>query len=101
MNVLKRMLLATIAVGALSLPALADEMAMKDNMMMMMAPDGKMATMPISDPKMAKEMGGMMEKHGKVVSHNMMMMMYDGKMYMMQDTKMSNGKMMSDEMMMK
>jgi hypothetical protein len=95
------MLLATIAVCALSLPALADEMGMKANEMMMMGPDGKMSTMEMSDPKMAKEMGEMMEKHGKPVSHNMMMMMYDGKMYMMQDMKMSNGKMMSDEMMMK
>jgi hypothetical protein len=77
----------------------AGEMMAKDGTMMMMEPNGKMTTMQMSDPNMS-EMGKMMEMHGQVVAPNTMMMMYNGKMYMMQDMKMSNGKMMSDMMKM-
>jgi hypothetical protein len=100
MRALRQMLVAAIAIGALSAPALADEMMMKNGEVVMMGPNGKTTTMQMTDPNMSM-MGKMMMKHGHAVPPNTMIMMYDGKMYMMQDMKMTNGKMASDMMMMK
>lgn len=69
----------------------------KEGMMMMVMPDGRMSMMPMSD----KMMSGMMMKEGKAMTGNHMMMMSGGKVYMMEDKKMSDGKMMSESMMMK
>ena len=70
-------------------------MMMKDGMMMMMMPDGRMSRMQKSD----KMMSDMMMKEGKPMTGTHMMMMSGGKMYMMEDKKMSDGRMMSDMMM--
>ncbi len=70
-------------------------MMMKDGMMMMMMPDGRMSRMQKSD----KMMSEMMMKEGKPMTGTHMMMMSGGKMYMMEDKKMSDGRMMSDMMM--
>jgi hypothetical protein len=88
---------AAVAMSALLSPTLAEEMQMKPGMMMMMHPDGKMMTMPVDDA-MSKHM---MDKGTAMKVPMMMMMGPDGKMHMMEDMKMSNGKMMSDEMMKK
>ena len=71
-------------------------MMMKDGMMMMVMPDGRMSSMKMSD----KKMSDMMMKEGKPMTGTHMMMMSGGRMYMMEDKKMSDGKMMSDGMMM-
>ena len=67
-------------------------------MTMMVMPDGKMATMKTMDDKMMSMMKDQAKPMDKAV---IMMMGTDGKMYMMEDTKMPDGKMMSDSMMMK
>ena len=72
-------------------------MMMKDGMMMMMMPDGRMSRMQKSD----KMMSEMMMREGKPMTGTHMMMMSGGKMYMMEDKRMSDGKMMSEGMMMK
>ena len=76
--------------------AMDDAMMMKGSTMIVM-PDGKTTTMPMMDDKMM----GMAKDKMKPMDHAMIMMMgSDGKMYMMEDTTMPDGKMMSDEMMM-
>ena len=72
-------------------------MMMKDGTMMMIMPDGRTSMMQMSD----KMMTDMMMKDGKQMSGTHMMMMTGGKVYMMEDRKMADGKMMSDHMMMK
>ena len=63
---------------------------------MMVMPDGKMATMKTMDDKMMSMMKGQAKPMDKAV---IMMMGSDGKMYMMEDAKMPDGKMMSESMM--
>jgi len=92
---------AAMLMSALVLPALADEMQMKPGMMMMMGPQGTMMTMQMDDSKMCKEMKDMMDKAPAMKGPMMMMIGSDGKMHMMDDMKMSDGKMMSDMMMQK
>ena len=97
MSASKTFALFFVAACAFTAPAFAEDMMMKDGTMMMVMPDGKMMNMPASD----KTMSDMMMKDGKVMSGTHIMMMSGGKMYMMDDKKMSDGKMMSDHMMMK
>lgn len=68
-------------------------------MMMMISPDGHMQTMKMTDPKMKSMMSDMMMKNGQTMTAPMMIMMgSDGKMHMMPDAMMSDGKMMSQHM---
>jgi hypothetical protein len=92
-------LCAALIMPVASAPAWAmeDSMMMKGSTMIVM-PDGTTTTMPMMDDKMM----GMVKDKMKPMDHAMIMMMgSDGKMYMMEDTTMPDGKMMSDEMMMK
>ena len=75
-----------------------DSMMMDKGSTMMVMPDGKTATMKTMDDKMMSMMKDQAKPMDKAV---IMMMGTDGKMYMMEDTKMPDGKMMSDSMMMK
>lgn len=97
---MKRLLL-TLAAGCITVATAgafaADGMMMKDGMMMMVMPDGHMSKMMKAD----KSTMDMMMKDGKPMTGAHMMMMSGGKMYMMEDKQMANGKMMSDGMMMK
>lgn len=96
MSALKLLAIASV-VTAISLPALAQATMMKKGEVMMMTPDGKMATM-----SMNKDMMATMMKDGKPIDHCLITMMGDdGKMMMMQDMKMSNGMMACNEMMKK
>jgi hypothetical protein len=71
------------------------KMDMKDGQMMMVMPNGQMHAMkPDADATKT------MSKEGKSMPGNMMMQMQGGKMMMMQDMKMPDGKMMSDHMTM-
>lgn len=92
---------ALLAVTSAGAPALAQDMQngmmMKEGMMMMIMPDGRMSTMQPIDNKM---MSDMMMNHGKPMTTTHIMMMRDGKVHMMEDKKMSDGKMMSEHMMM-
>ena len=74
-----------------------DNMMMDKGMTVMVMPDGKMASMKTMDDKMMS----MMKDKAKPLDKAMIMMMgTDGKMYMMEDTMMPDGKMASDSMMM-
>ncbi len=100
MQLTKSLALAFFAASALTVPALAQTMGesmMKDGTMMVMMPDGRMSTMQSSD----KMMSDAMMKDGKPMTTTHMMMMSGGKVYMAEDKKMSDGKMMSEHMMMK
>jgi hypothetical protein len=97
---LKALTTAAFLTAALALPAFAmDEMMMKPGAMMMMGPDGKMMEMMPAGDAM-KMMDEAMAKNGKPMMAPMIMMMKDGKMMMMEDMKMDDGKMMSEHMMM-
>jgi hypothetical protein len=77
--------------------AAMDNMMMDKGMTMMVMPDGKMASMKTMDDKMMSMMKDKAKPMDKAV---IMMMGTDGKMYMMEDTMMPDGKMASDSMMM-
>jgi hypothetical protein len=93
-----RTVTAAVFAIVLAMPAIADDMAMKDGMMSMMGPDGKMTSMMTSGDGM-KKMSEAMSKMGTEMKAPVIMMMTDGKMMMMNYSKMSDGKMMSDHMM--
>jgi hypothetical protein len=67
-------------------------------MMMMMGPDGHMMSMAPAADQM-KMMGDAMMKNGSEMKGPMNFMMQGGKMMMMNDMKMDDGKMMSDHML--
>lgn len=77
-------------------PGMMDgKMEMKEGQMLMVTPDGKVQAV-----KPDAGMNTMMSKEGKMLPGSMMMKMEGGKMKMMQDMKMPDGKMMSEHMMM-
>lgn len=81
----------------LSGPVSAMDAMMQKGAAMMVMPDGTMKTMTTMDANMTSMM---MDKAKPMDKAVMMMMGSDGKMYMMEDTTMPDGKMMSDGMMM-
>lgn len=88
---------ATLTTLAFSTGALAqDPMMMKDNGAMTVMPNGEMMIMETVDPAMME----MAMKNAQPVSAGTIFFMNDGKLYMMQDMKMEDGKMMSEGMMM-
>jgi len=96
------MLKTTVALASLvllvsSTSSQAQEvMMMKDGtMMMMMTPDGRMSRTAVPD----KMLSDTILKEGKVVTASQLVMMHGGKVYMIEDQKMSDGKMMSEHMM--
>ena len=93
-----KILTACALVSALASPVFAmDSSMMEKGSTMMMMPDGKMGTMKKMDSKMSAEM----MKTAKPMNNCMMMMMGDdGKMYMVDDMKMADGKMACETMMM-
>ena len=100
MRIAKQFLIACV-LSAAALPALAmDETAMKNGEMMMMGADGKMMMMMPAGDGM-KMMDTAMMKNGHKMKGPVIMMMDQGKMMMMEDMKMPDGKMMSEHMMMK
>jgi len=87
-------IMAATAFGA----AAMDNMMMDKGMTIMVMPDGKWTQMKttMDDKTMA-----MMKDKAKPMDKAMIMMMgMDGKMYMMEDTTMPDGKMASESMMM-
>jgi len=94
------MLKTTVALASLvllvsSTSSQAQEvMMMKDGTMMMMTPDGRMSRTAVPD----KMLSDTILKEGKVVTASQLVMMHGGKVYMIEDQKMSDGKMMSEHM---
>jgi hypothetical protein len=94
-------MMALGAAGIMAVTTLAatamDNMMVDKGMTIMVMPDGKMASMKAMDEKMMSMMKDKAKPMDKAV---IMMMGTDGKMYMMEDTMMPDGKMASDSMMM-
>jgi len=88
-----------VTMAAFSFPAFAmDAMTMKKGETSYMMPDGTMGTVATTDATMTAEM----MKTAKPMDNCMMMMMgEDGKMYMVEDRKMADGKMACESMMTK
>ncbi len=97
MHRIRTLAVANLTTLALSTAAFAqDPMMMKDNGAMAVMPTGEMMMMETMDPAMME----MAMKNAEPVSAGTIFFMTDGKLYMMQDMKMENGKMMSEGMMM-
>ena len=105
MTIAKPVFLALLGACALAAPACAqstsggmqsgmDAMMLKEGMMTVVMPDGRMSTMASTD----KMMTDAMMKDGKPMTTTHIMMMSGGKVMMMEDKKMSDGKMMSEHM---
>lgn len=94
--------LGLLTVLAVAAPAFGAEMKggmMKEGDMMMIAPDGHIT---MQHPAKTSEMSTLMMKvnvDGQPMTNPIIMMMHHGKVLMMKDEMMSNGKMMSDMMM--
>ena len=89
---------AALTTFALGMPAVAqEEMMMKENQPMMISPTGEMMMMTES---MDQSMMNMAMKNATAVEDGTIFFISGGKLYMMQDMKMENGKMMSEQMMM-
>jgi hypothetical protein len=86
-------IMAATAFGAVAM----DTMAMEKGTTVLVMPDGKWMQVKTMDDKMMSMMKDKAKPMDKAV---MMMMGTDGKMYMMEDSAMPDGKMMSDNMMM-
>lgn len=98
MSYFKQIIVSVAFVGALASPAFAqgggEGTMFMDETMLMATPNGAVVKKP-----MDKAMQEMMMKEAMPMTAGVMMMMHDGKMYMVTDKKMSNGKMMSDMVM--
>lgn len=96
MKYAKPALFALLAAVAFTAPAFAqmEGVAMRDSSMMMVGKDGRMTTIEMKD----KAMMEMVMKEGKVVSGSQIFVMSGGKMYMLEDHKMPDGRMLSQHM---
>jgi hypothetical protein len=95
MKQIKRLMFALVAMLALTGPAFAQaEGVMRDNTVMFVAKNGKTTTMATLD----KAMMDTVVKEGKLVSNSMIFVMAGGKLYMIEDRKMADGKMLSEHL---
>ena len=91
------MALAAAATFAFAMPSVAQEgMMMKENQPMMISPTGEMMMMTES---MDQSMMEMAMKTAKEVEEGTIIFMSGGKLYMVEDMKMENGKMIPEGMM--
>jgi hypothetical protein len=89
-----RILAAAFAAVLLATPAVAQEtMMMKDGQAIAIMSNGQTMMMNMED-----EMMKMAMEKAQAVDEGMIFFMEDGKMMMMEDAKMANGRMMSEEM---
>ena len=101
MNFLTSAIAGLAVIGALASPAFAQGEGgralaeLPDSTFVLVTPGGKMMERKITDPAMAK----MMMKDATPMTAGTMMMMHGGKMYMVPDQKMSDGRMLSEMMM--
>ena len=97
MTYVKSMLLALAATGALAGSALAqgDGGMMQNGSVMMFMPDGRMVSRKMTDQAM---IASMVQK-GKPLAAGQILVMSGGKVYILDDSKMANGKMFSEILM--
>ncbi len=89
---------ALAAVAALSGPALAqgEAMSLRENSVMIVMPDGRMAMRAVTNQAMLDEM----VQKGRQLSAGQLVVMRGGKLYLVEDYKMPTGRMMSEHMSM-
>lgn len=94
MKHLKPAAFALLGALAFAAPAFAagEGVMMKNDTGMIMGMDGRMTTVPMED----KAMSTMFMKEGRVVGSNQVFMMSGGKIYMMEDRKMPDGRWLSE-----
>ena len=96
MTYVKSMLLALAATCALSGPVLAQgEGMMQNDTVMMFMPDGRMVTRKMTDQAMITSM----VQKGKPLTAGQILVMSGGKVYIVDDSKMPDGKMISEILM--
>ena len=95
----KMAILITLAIVSIAAGA-PGGVYMEEGTFLLVQPDGQTMTMTPSAGKM-KMLEDAMMKHGTGMKSPIIVMMHDGKMMMMNDMKMDDGKMMSDEIMAK
>ena len=89
-----RILAAAFAAFVVTTPVLAQEtMMMKEGQAMAVMPNGQTMMMNMEDDMMKMAMD-----KAQAVEDGMIFFMEDGRMMMMEDTQMENGRMMSEEM---
>ncbi len=97
MSFIKSTMLALAAATALAGPALAqgEGMSLRDTQVMVVMTDGRMMTRAVTD---RAALDAMVQK-GKQVTAGQILVMSGGKLYLVEDYRMPNGKMASDMMM--
>ena len=96
MSYLKQTIASLVVLGAFAGGALAaDGRDVRENTIVLTNPNGRMVEMQMTD----KAMQEMMLKDAMPMTAGVMMMMHGGKMYMVSDRKMPNGKMLSEMVM--
>ena len=97
MSFIKSTMLALAAVTALAGPALAqgEGMNLRDTQVMVVMADGRMMTKSVAD---RAALDAMVQK-GKQVTAGQILVMSSGKLYLVEDYRMPNGKMASDLLM--
>ena len=97
MAYMRSTILALAAACALATPALAqgEGATLRDGSVMVVMPNGRMMTRAVTDRAM---LDAMVQK-GKQLTAGQMLVMSGGKLYIVEDYKMPDGKMMSDILM--
>lgn len=95
MTLIKSTMLALAAAFALSGPVLAqgEGMNLRESQVMLVMPDGRVMMRTMKDRAAVEAMA----KQGKQLAAGQMVVMSGGKLFIVEDAKMANGKMMSDE----
>ncbi len=98
MSFFRQAIVGLALMGALAAPALAAEggeggWQLTNSMVIVTMPNGAVTQKKITDATKA----AMLMKDARPVTAGVILMMHDGKLYMTTDTKMANGKMLSDE----
>ena len=94
---IKTILIGAFVATVLTLPVVADEMKIQEGQVVVMMTDGQMHVVKTPD----KKLSDLLMQHGEAMPAGVMMMMHGGKMMIMGDKKMDDGKMMFDSIMKK
>ena len=100
MEFFRRAIMGLALAGALAAPAIAAEggegsWKLTDSMVILTMPNGAVTQKKVTDASTS----AMLMKEAKPLAAGVMIMMHDGRVYMITDTKMANGKMLSEQAM--
>jgi hypothetical protein len=91
MSVTRRLTLGMAVAASMALPALAEDYARDPAAIMLVFPSGKVMSVPLG-----KAMKDMVMAHAKEVTGPLMIVTSGGKTYIVENMKMSDGRMLSD-----